>query len=170
MEQTQLAQAVGFTINLSHNCLVEGRMRIQLRLLTSRNDLKKGFIVFILLSTLVLVSTTQWTEARIAFAAGRTEDSDVYVMTIEGKNVQQLTHHEHDDMEPTWSPDGRQIAYSSEWEGLYGIYVMNADGSRVIGIVENLKLAVDPAWSPKPLVISPKGKLSTLWTALKNKR
>ena len=33
------------------------------------------------------------------------------------------------DADPSWSPDGRKIAFVSHRDGSYGIYVMNADGS-----------------------------------------
>lgn len=47
---------------------------------------------------------------------------------------------------PTWSPDGRKIAFASERDGNSEIYVMNADGSNVTRLTDaggNF-----PAWSP----------------------
>jgi Tol biopolymer transport system component len=33
------------------------------------------------------------------------------------------------DADPTWSPDGRKLAFVSNRDGRNGVYVMNADGS-----------------------------------------
>ena len=46
---------------------------------------------------------------------------------------------------PAWSPDGRQIAFSSNRAGNYEIFVMNEDGS---GSPRRLTEGVQPAWSP----------------------
>jgi Tol biopolymer transport system component len=58
-----------------------------------------------------------------------------------------LTHNGTPDIEPTWSPDGEQIAYFSTDRS--EIWVMNADGSaqrRLFRSKENEGWA--PAWSP----------------------
>ena len=52
---------------------------------------------------------------------------------------------------PAWSPDGRQIAFSSSITFSGGaISVMNADGSGVRALTDSLTIrrARDPAWSP----------------------
>ena len=48
------------------------------------------------------------------------------------------------DSAPTWSPDGRQIAFQSNRSGQWKIYVMDADGSNVYPVTSGTK----PAWSP----------------------
>lgn len=75
-------------------------MGIRLRLLNLPNNLKKGLTLFVFLSALVLVTMTRCAEARIAFTSGSVRNSDIYVMTIEGKNIQQLTDREQDDSGP----------------------------------------------------------------------
>jgi len=47
-------------------------------------------------------------------------------------NVQRLTDNDKDDWPPSWSPDGRSLAFPRYKRGGYGagdIYVINADGS-----------------------------------------
>ena len=54
---------------------------------------------------------------------------EIYVMDADGSNKKRLTWARGYDISPTWSPDGRRIAFVSERDGLYEIYVMDADGS-----------------------------------------
>ena len=53
------------------------------------------------------------------------------------------------NLRPSWSPDGKRIAYQSDKDGSFHIYVMNADGSDAKQI-SNGKDIDDrhPAWSP----------------------
>jgi ABC-type sugar transport system substrate-binding protein len=54
-------------------------------------------------------------------------------MDSEGENLVNQTNHNSEDFDPTWSPDGKQIAFVSNrpienGEGQF-IYIMNSDGS-----------------------------------------
>ena len=59
-----------------------------------------------------------------------------------------LTVHNAFDSVPTWSPDGRRIAFGSDRDGNWDIYVMNADGSGVARLTDNDAVDSSPAWSP----------------------
>jgi Tol biopolymer transport system component len=50
-------------------------------------------------------------------------------MNSDGNDQTRLTDNVADDISPTWSPDGKQIAFTSGRDGNYEIYLMNADGS-----------------------------------------
>lgn len=47
----------------------------------------------------------------IAFASNRSGNFDIYTMSIDGTNVQQITNDVADEVSPRWSPDGALIAY-----------------------------------------------------------
>jgi hypothetical protein len=47
-----------------------------------------------------------------------------------------------------WSPDGRQIAFTSNRGGANGIYIMNADGSGCTKLTRDSTVENSPAWSP----------------------
>lgn len=49
---------------------------------------------------------------------------------------------------PTFSPDGKDIAFGSSRDGHYAIYVMKADGSDVRRLSRGMGMNVRPAWSP----------------------
>ena len=69
----------------------------------------------------------------------------IHLMDIDGKNVQQLTKGIAQDSDPSWSPDGKRIAFWSD-RGNGGLYVMNADGEDV-RLLTNQPARL-PAWSP----------------------
>ena len=67
----------------------------------------------------------------------------------DGSDVLNLTNHEKADRQPAWSPDGRQIAFSSNRDSGDGdIYVMDSDGSDVLNLTNHEKADRQPAWSP----------------------
>ena len=49
---------------------------------------------------------------------------------------------------PAWSPDGTQIAFTSNRDGNAEIYVMNADGSNLLRLTNHPAIDVTPTWSP----------------------
>ncbi len=53
---------------------------------------------------------------------------EIYVINTDGTNKTQLTHNNVDDGHPTWSPNGKQIAFTSMVENIYQIFVVNAAG------------------------------------------
>lgn len=58
----------------------------------------------------------------IAFASRRTGNSDIYIMNIKSKNIQNLTDQPAWDFSPTFSPNGRWMAYVADRD----IYLMNS--------------------------------------------
>ena len=83
---------------------------------------------------------------------------NIWVMDADGGNPRNLTNHHTQDEAPDWSPDGNQIAFSSnrnkDWEfennviGNWEVFVMNADGANPINLTNNLAWDSSPDWSP----------------------
>ena len=80
--------------------------------------------------------------------------TEIYVMDADGGNQQNLTNHPGDDHSPSWSPDGKQIAFSSfrrDRDGNlphFDIYVMDTDGGNQQRLTNNRKNDWNPSWSP----------------------
>ena len=111
---------------------------------------------------------------QIAFVSNRDGNIEVYVMNADGTNPINLTNHPAADGRPDWSPDGRQIAFTSDRDRKddddknVEIYVMNADGTNPINLTNHPAIDGSPSWgSVRPLGVSSKGQLVTLWGKVK---
>jgi TolB protein len=83
----------------------------------------------------------------IAYASEVTGDSDIWVARPDGSGEVNLTHNPAADSEPTWSSDGRQLAFISDRAGARDVYIMTADGSDVRRLATGGS-ARHPRWSP----------------------
>lgn len=86
---------------------------------------------------------------------GDLRQDDVAVLHENG-DVKRLTK-DHASFEPTFSPDGSEIAYTNGSEGLWGeccgfdehrIYIMNSDGTDQRRLVPGEHFDDEPDWSP----------------------
>lgn len=65
-------------------------------------------------------------------------EGDIFIINADGSGEPvNLTNDEVQDVNPTWSPDGRKIAWSSGSDGNWNLFVMNADGSDRKQITDN---------------------------------
>jgi Tol biopolymer transport system component len=74
---------------------------------------------------------------------------DVVVLNLADGSRQQLTVAPQNGMNPTWSPDGRRLAFVSTRNRRVEIFTMNADGTDPKVLVTMAAGSViDPRWSP----------------------
>src|SRR5437762_11589665 len=58
----------------------------------------------------------------------------IYLQRVDGTSVVQLTTDQADYSSPTFSNDGKHIAFSSNRAGDWDIYVMDSDGRNVVQV------------------------------------
>jgi Tol biopolymer transport system component len=68
-------------------------------------------------------------------------------MNSDGSNIGILVADPADDTEPTWSPDGRRIAFLSERSGRDEVYLVDADGANLDQLSDLLVLKSGLSWS-----------------------
>jgi len=109
---------------------------------------------------------------KIAFSAGPVPagggsiTSQIYVANADGSGRVKLTS-ASDNHDPVFSPDGKQIAFTSDrGGGYYNLYVMGVDGSSQTTVATALQGVVPTAWSPDGSTISlnvNKGDQTDIW-------
>ncbi len=82
---------------------------------------------------------------RIAFDSSRDRNTEIYLLDLPTRRLQNLTQHLDNDFQPTWSPDGTQIAFVSNRADGGGIYRMDAAGTDFQRVIE---AGWQPLWSP----------------------
>lgn len=74
---------------------------------------------------------------------------DIYLLPIEGGTARLLRGGPAYETQPRFSPDGSQIAFTSDRDGLENLWVMDADGSNARQITRERERQVsNPAWTP----------------------
>ena len=75
-----------------------------------------------------------------------------------------ITNDLADTSSPSWSPDGRKLAFSSNRDGTYEIYVACADGSGLSVLTAGGPDKKYPIWSPDGRRIVYQRRGDGIWT------
>jgi imidazolonepropionase-like amidohydrolase/Tol biopolymer transport system component len=87
---------------------------------------------------------------------------DIYTMPISGGRATRVASGLPFEVQPRFSPDGRQIAFTSDRGGGDNIWIMNLDGSGKRQLTkETFTLLNNPAWSPDGRFIAARKHFTT---------
>ena len=118
-----------------------------------------GHLILAVVVVLSLTFLMVWVDAQaqIIFLSHRNGNPEIYVMDTDGGNQRRLTDNRGRDFSPSWSPNGKRIAFMSDRDGhvhakhgwsTYEIYVMDADGGNQQNITNDPNDDRNPSWSP----------------------
>ncbi|MFO0837758.1 MAG: hypothetical protein U1D55_04470 [Phycisphaerae bacterium] len=106
------------------------------------------------------------TTQTLALASTRnSEHPDIFLKSINGSTLMQLTNDEADDIQPRFSPDGSRVAFASNRSGNWDIWVVNRDGGQLVQVTRDRADEVSPCWSPdgKQIAFTAWGRQSHQW-------
>jgi len=88
---------------------------------------------------------------------GRQPNSDVFLMTADGRNEVVVAGHPAEDKLLGWTPDGRSLVFLSDRSGTWDIWTVHITGGKQQGEPELLKK--DFGWDSEVLGFAPDGSL-----------
>ena len=99
----------------------------------------------------VAAAAYRGTNGKLAFTSDSSGTFDIYSASSTGSTLPPtpLTQSSAQESEPSWSPDGTQIAFSFVSGGFGNVFVMNADGTGVRNVTNQVgSFNTKPTWSP----------------------
>ena len=112
--------------------------------------------ITLLVACLWLATSTL--NAKIVFRSKRDGRHEIYTMNSDGANPTRITHDPTSALSPTWSPNGRQIAFHSRRGSQVvpdsNIWVIDTDGKNLRQLTHHPEWDNYPDWSPDGLQIA----------------
>lgn len=68
----------------------------------------------------------------------------IWMVDIDGRNLTQFG----EGIKPTWSPDGKHIAFYKKSGDYFNIWIMDSDGGNLTQFTAGEDNAIEPVWSP----------------------
>jgi Tol biopolymer transport system component len=82
---------------------------------------------------------------------GKVETDDsihLYTFDLTSHALTQITFEYPFNLEPTWSPDGKQIAFVAGDDKAMDLFIINSDGTNLRQLTHTREQESEPAWSP----------------------
>jgi TolB protein len=86
---------------------------------------------------------------RVAFSSTmHGPNANIYIKSVTGTSVTQITSGSADHVMPAFSPDGKKIAYASNRDGKWDIYVVPVSGGPAVQLTRDSDHEIHPTFSP----------------------
>lgn len=85
----------------------------------------------------------------IAMSGETGGNTDLFLLSPQGRLIRRLTTNASIDVSPAWSPDGRRLAFCSSRSGGPQIYVLDLDSGEIQRMTFSGTYNTSPTWSPK---------------------
>ena len=96
----------------------------------------------------IIPSGSSLSQGTILFSMVKDGYSNLYSFQPGLPGFLRLTAHPWDDIQPSLSPDGTKLAYSSKQNGYWNIYIMDMASGQVIPVTDSAEFDGHPVWSP----------------------
>ena len=114
--------------------------------------MKKLFLIALLAVAFQLSAQPLWMRHNVISPQGDKiafcYKGDVYVVNAQGGKALQITTNAAYDGDPIWSPDGKQLAFSTDRNGNFDVYLVSAEGGVAKRITTNSATEIPLAFSP----------------------
>lgn len=117
---------------------------------------RRFLAIFSIICSLTLL-VSPFAAAEILFFSSRTGNHEIYTMNDDGSRIRRLTDNPMADVEPRWSPDGKNIVFGREpmYKGpvlldllTSNIFIMDADGRNERQLTDTPAYNRRAAWHP----------------------
>ena len=82
-----------------------------------------------------------------------TAEGDLWTVPLSGGLAHRLTTHAEEELYPSFSPDGKSIAFSASYEGPYEVYTMPIEGGLPIRWTYESDASITNTWTPDGKVV-----------------
>lgn len=146
---------------------IQGKIKLKLRLFdTFKTKLLIGKVytgspsmlrrmIHLFCSEISYALTGKWGifNSKIAFVSTVKGKKEVFTTDFDGQNIKQITFHKSISLSPSWSFDGKWLAYVSYTRKSPQIFIKNIKENR--GAIVNFKgMNISPAWMPGQLKLA----------------
>jgi TolB protein len=88
----------------------------------------------------------------VVYRGNRDHNEEIYRCNLKGEEITRLTHHVAVDRQPTWSPDGTQVAFCtqrwSKWDEIAIMDAVEGDLKPIRRLTTLEEQCATPSWSP----------------------
>ena len=88
-------------------------------------------------------------DTKVAFVGKEGNLSEIYTVNFDGSGLKRLTNFRSLTLLPRWSPDGREMTFTSYRDGNPDVYLLDLTGGKVRKLLDFSGLNLASCWSPQ---------------------